>query len=154
MTESLARHGQEALRCSAVRSISPRSCLARAGYVVVSKGSQSAADPGAMQLCQFPAYPEVPAGSIQPGESVRVSSGDLGGLDDAGGEFALYVEPSYTDPAAVAGYVQWGSAGHKREGPAVAGGVRAADSFVDAKGRSSMKASGPDAASVGAWTVS
>ena len=102
------------------------------GFGEITNGSDVGADPAGLQLCQFPAYPHVSVGLVQPGGSVRVAAGELGGLSSDGGELALYVNPSFEDPAAVVSYVQWGSVGHKREQPAIAGDVWLDNTFVDA----------------------
>ena len=124
------------------------------GYVVVTNGSSSPADPDGLELCQFPEYPDVPAGMVEAGGSVQVPGADLGGLFNDAGEVALYTIPEYENPDAVAGYVQWGNADHKRAEPAVAGGVWPDNAFVEAKGSAKMTAAGPEAKSPDAWTVS
>ena len=122
------------------------------GYVVVTNGSDSEADIAGLSLCQFPEYPEIPGGLVASGESVRVAASELGGLDNQSGEVGLYLRPDWSDPDAIAGYVQWGTTGHKREEPAVAAGVWAADSFVDAQNSTRMIASG-SAVAAGDWIV-
>lgn len=42
------------------------------GYAVLTSGSTETADPVGLLLCQFPAYPNVPAGPVPAGKSVRV----------------------------------------------------------------------------------
>jgi len=122
------------------------------GYAVVTNGSGETADPEGMQLCQFPAYPDLPAGAVPPQGSIKVAGQDLGGLDNSEGELALYLEPSYADPDAVAGYVQWGEIGHKREEPAVDAGVWDDGAFIDASSANSL-VSEPGAHSPDDWTI-
>lgn len=124
------------------------------GYAVVTNGSEAPADPAGMQLCQFPAYPDLPAGPVAPGESLKMAAQDLGDLDPDSGELALYVEPNYAEPEAIVFYVQWGSADHKRQDPAIEAGVWPEGSFVDASGAQKMVASGHGARAVDDWTVS
>lgn len=124
------------------------------GYVTVTNGSDDPADPAGMQLCQFPAYPDLPSGEIPGGGSVQVPGSDLGGLEGASGEAALYLSPEYENPDAIAGYVQWGSADHKRSDPAIDAGLWEAGSFVEADGSARMETSGPGAMSATGWTVS
>lgn len=123
------------------------------GYVAVTNGSNETADPDGLFLCQFPSYPALPAGSIGPGKSVHVAASDLGDLSNDSGETGLYLRPDWSDPEAIAGYVQWGSTGHKREAPAVEAGVWERDAFVDASGAASLRAAGPEANSVGGWST-
>ena len=120
------------------------------GYVAVTNGASEALDPEGLMLCQFPNYPAVPAGPVEPGQSVRVAAADLGDLTNDSGEVGLYVRPDWSDPDAIAEYVQWGSTGHERETPAIDAGVWASDTFVDAGGAASLKASGPTT-SVQGW---
>lgn len=110
------------------------------GFGEITNGSDEDADTAGLQLCQFPAYPNVPAGIVQPGDSVRVAATELGGLNSGDGELALYIEPSFEDPDAVVSYVQWGSVGHKRARPALAGGVWLENTFVDAANATEMRA--------------
>ena len=124
------------------------------GYVVITNSSADPADPAGLQLCQFPSYPDVPGGSVAGGGTVQMPGADLGGLDASSGELALYTSPEYENPDAVAGYVQWGETGHKREDPAVQAGVWEVGSFVDANGSGRMAASGPDTMTAAEWTVS
>ena len=123
------------------------------GYAAVTNGSEEPADPGGMFVCQFPSYPEVPAGEIAPGESVRVPASDLGELKGESGEVALYLAAEWSNPDAIAGYVQWGETGHKREEPAIAAGVWEQDSFVAAGEASGLAASGPSSNSAAAWST-
>ena len=122
------------------------------GFGEITNGSDQAADPAGLQLCQFPSYPNVPAGIIEPGGTARVPAAELGGLNSDAGELALYVEPSFEDPNAVVAYVQWGSVGHKREEPAIGGGVWSENAFVDAATATEIHA-GPLAVSASDWTV-
>lgn len=122
------------------------------GFSEITNGPDQPVDPAGLLLCQFPAYPAVPAGSVEPGGSVRVAAGDLGGLNPIDGELALYIEPSFEDPDAVVSYVQWGSVGHKRAHPAIAGGVWSEDSFVDAAAATEMRADRTAVAAAN-WTL-
>ena len=124
------------------------------GYAVLTNGSTETADPEGLLLCQFPAYPNVPAGPVSAGSTVQVSGSDLGGLDYFAGELALYVRPAYSDPDAIVGYLQWGSTGHKREEPAIEAGVWQELSFVDAINAVRINASGQDANSSRDWMAS
>lgn len=122
------------------------------GFGEITNGSDEAADPAGLQLCQFPAYPNVPAGTIEPGGTAIVSAADLGGLNSDDGELALYVRPSFDDPNAVVSYVEWGSIGHKREAPAIGGGVWSENTFVNADSSTEIGA-GPHATSGSDWTA-
>lgn len=123
------------------------------GYVAVTNGSSETADPDGLFLCQFPSYPPLPAGPIEPGKSVHVAASDIGELSGDSGEAALYLRPDWSDPEAIAGYMQWGSAGHKRETPAVEAGVWERDAFVDASGAASLRAVGPGVNTVRGWST-
>ncbi len=122
------------------------------GYAVVTNGSSEPADPDGMFLCQFPAYPEIPGGELAPGESVRVAGSDLGDLYGESGEVALYLDPDWSNPDAIAGYVQWGSGGHKREEPAVAAGLWQEETFVIVDDAPGLVASGPISTTAEAWS--
>ena len=122
------------------------------GYAAVTNGSDQQADPDGMFLCQFPAYPEIPAGGVAPGESVRVPASELGELKGGSGEVGLYLSPEWSNPDAIAGYVQWGETGHKREEPAIAAGVWEEGSFVVAGEAPGLTVAGPGSNSVDAWS--
>ena len=74
-----------------------------------------------MWLCNRPVYVPL-SGSLEPGESVTVSSADLGGLGAGGGEVGLYATRSFADATAMIDYVAWGSGGG-RLGVAISAGV-------------------------------
>lgn len=59
---------------------------------------------------------------IEPRTEVLFSVRDVGGLDAAGGEIALYSSDSFSDPTALIEYVAWGSSGHSRIDVAIDGG--------------------------------
>ena len=105
--------------------------------------------------CSCASSPRTPTSrqeALNQGGSVRVPAAEVGGLNSDSGELALYVEPSYADPNAVVSYVQWGSVGHKREEPAIGGGVWSENTFVDAATATEMHAGGL-AVSAADWTV-
>ncbi len=73
-------------------------------------------------LCNFPSYGQVEAGvSVPAGGTVTVTSPV--GLRAEDGELGLYTTDSYSDPSAIAAYVEWGSEGHERASVAVEAGI-------------------------------
>lgn len=59
---------------------------------------------------------------IQPRTQVLFRVRDIGGLDNSGGEIALYSSDSFSDPDALIAYVAWGSSGHSRMNLAIDAG--------------------------------
>lgn len=49
---------------------------------------------------------------IEPRTEILFSVRDLGGLDQTGGEIALFASDSFDDPESVLEYVAWGDSGH------------------------------------------
>jgi hypothetical protein len=83
-------------------------------------------------FCNFPAYGQVSSMTgvtdLGPGEEVNV--GSTINFAPADGEFGLYTSGSFSSPAAMIDYMQWGSAGHQRESVAVGAGVWDAGTFI------------------------
>ena len=72
-------------------------------------------------MCNRPSYAAL-SGTLAPGESIDVSSDDLGGLAASEGEVGLYTERAFGDASAMVDYVAWG-AGGGRESVAVQAGL-------------------------------
>ncbi len=113
------------------------------GFVELTNMGTANADPAELELCQFPQYPNPPAGDVAPGKTVRVPAADLGGLNAQNGELAIYViEDEYENPDAIAEYLQWGEVGHKRSSVAIAAGVWPDDGVIDALGATELTSKG------------
>jgi len=120
-----------------------------AGFVQITNFGNGAGDLSGHWLCQRPAYLELPATELGPGESVWVTAngGDLefvgsvvGVVDAAGrlgsfslstGELALYTSQSFGDASAIVDYVEWGSSGHGRSSVAVEAAIWPDGGFVE-----------------------
>lgn len=122
------------------------------GFVEFTNTSTEAADPDGLNACQFPSYPPLPGGELQPGESVRIEASQFGGLKADDGEVGLYLEPAWEDPDAIIGYVQWGGEDHKRSPVAVEAGVWESGTAVSAAGSSELRAAAATQ-SPGGWEV-
>lgn len=59
---------------------------------------------------------------IDPRTEILFSVRDIGGVDTAGGEIALYSSDSFSDPDSLIEYVAWGTSGHSRSNVAVDAG--------------------------------
>ena len=95
------------------------------GFVEIANTGDEAAAVDGIQLCQSSTCVDlgsVVSGPLAAGASMQVPAVATGGLDEAGGEAALYAEPASDDPAAILGYVQWGTGG-ARVGVAVEAGI-------------------------------
>lgn len=102
------------------------------GYVEIANVGDEPANVDGIQFCQFPTYFDlgpVAGGPIAPGESIQLAASAVGGLDPSGGEAALYSAPTFNDPTAIFGYVQWGTGG-ERASVAVDAGIWAAGASV------------------------
>lgn len=88
-------------------------------------------------LCSFPQYDRISTLTALSGSTTIPAGGYLvvawNELGDADGEVGLYANNSgFGDPANIVDYMQYGSAGHGREGVAVSAGVWEAGVFVAA----------------------
>jgi hypothetical protein len=140
------------------------------GFIQITNVGNAAGDAGGHWLCQRPAYFEIPSVVLEPGQSVWVAAdrddlqfvgavvaavdaaGTLGRLSAASGEVALYTSNSFSDPAAIVDYVEWGSSGHGRSGVAVDAGIWPAEGFVETPdGTIAITSGGGDADEPAAW---
>ncbi len=84
-------------------------------------------------FCNFPSYAQVSnmtsTASLAAGEEVVITSSI--NFNVADGEFGLYNTNSFGSSSAMEDYMQWGSAGHQREGVAVNKGIWTANTFID-----------------------
>lgn len=98
-------------------------------------------------LCQRPSYAELPDITLEPGEGLAISLGgnvflpppglktadgqlNIGALDPASGEIALYSSNSFGSSDAIVSYVEWGNSDHGRSSVAVGAGIWEAGAFV------------------------
>ncbi len=107
------------------------------GTVELKNIGDEAIDISTYLLCNFPNYSMIGGmnflcGSavVGPGEIVAVDGFD--NLNNSDGELGLYINTSYTDPASIVDYVQWGSAGHQRESVAMMAGIWTVGDFAPA----------------------
>lgn len=87
---------------------------------------------GSLWFCNFPDYALVSGmtstANLNAGESVTFTS--TINFNVADGEFGLYVASGFSNPAFMIDYMQWGEAGHQREGVANSAGVWTSGTFV------------------------
>jgi hypothetical protein len=111
-------------------------------YVAITNTGQGSGSLRGLWLCQRPGYFELPDAELGPGETAAVIVGGgelpdiigvtqvveagaaLGTINPARGEMALYTAATFSDPAAITGYVRWGDfAAQGRTDTAVAAGI-------------------------------
>lgn len=113
------------------------------GYVSLTNFTEVPVTTDGLYLCQRPAYVALPDVTVEPGETVRVTVGDgdglenvimteaaLGDLRPEDGEIALYTSDSFSDPAAMIVYLEWGSTPHGRTDVAIEAGLWPEGSFA------------------------
>ncbi len=105
-------------------------------WVELYNAGDSAEDVSELYLCNFPAYSQISTLMVLEGAMVIPAGGHLvvafNALGDGDGEVGLYTSNAFTSAAAMADYMQYGSAGHTRETVAVMAGVWTAGTFVPA----------------------
>jgi hypothetical protein len=98
-----------------------------AGFVEITNRGDSDIDLNGVFLCQRPVYVDlgtvVDGGSLAAGATARIPASELGGLDAAAGEAALYQGNSFASADAILSYVQWGEGGQGRVSVAVEAGL-------------------------------
>ena len=116
-------------------------------HVVIKNFGDEPRDLTGYWLCQRPSYTELPAVTLQPGESLLLSLGtappddlpegqqsarvgNLGGLSADNGEVALYRSRDFGNADDIISYVEWGSPDHGRSSLAVAAGIWPTGGFV------------------------
>lgn len=135
------------------------------GYVEVANYGGMPGDPGGHWLCKEPDDFQIPSVELEPGEALWVAAGDgqaqqgsvgidteavipaegeLGTFDRESGEFGLYGEPTFDDPAEAVSYVEWGESSHGCSQAAIQAGVWVEGGFV---------AIGPDSFGIVATTT-
>ncbi len=122
------------------------------GFVEITNVGAAEGDVSGHWLCQRPAYFEIPAQVLQPGESAWVATGAapsaasatavavfgaegrLGQFSPRSGEVALYEGSTFSDPDRIRGFVEWGPEGGLpragRGGVAVEAGIWEEGTFV------------------------
>ncbi|MDZ4699715.1 MAG: FlgD immunoglobulin-like domain containing protein [Rhodothermales bacterium] len=105
-------------------------------WVELYNAGDSAEDVSELYLCNFPTYSQISTLTILEGAMVIPAGGHLvvafNALGSGDGEVGLYTSNAFTSAAAMADYMQYGSAGHTRESVAVMAGVWTAGAFVPA----------------------
>jgi FlgD Ig-like domain len=105
-------------------------------WVELHNAGANAVDVSDLWLCNFPSYSKISTLTILEGSMVIPAGGHLvvtfDALGDGDGEVGLYTSNAFSSAAAMADYMQYGSAGHAREGVAVMAGVWTAGTFVPA----------------------
>ena len=122
------------------------------GFAEVTNIGDTAVALDGYTLCQFPSYPALPDGQLEPGQSLQVTAEELGGLSNSGGEVGIYADPAYEDADAITAYVQWGSDEQKRAPVAAAAGIWPDQTRLDATNASELRSAG-DAVSPADWQV-
>ncbi len=105
-------------------------------WVELYNAGDSAVDVSDLWLCNFPDYHRISTLTVLEG-ALMIPAGDylvvaFDSLGDGDGEVGLYTSNQFASAAAMAGYMQYGSAGHMRESVAVAAGVWTAGAFAAA----------------------
>ena len=100
---------------------------------VALKNFGSTTEPiGSLWFCNFPDYALVSSmtstANLAAGASVTFTS--TINFDVADGEFGLYTVSSFSNPTFMIDYMQWGTAGHTREGVANSAGVWTTGTFI------------------------
>ena len=102
-------------------------------WVELYNAGSAAVDVSGWFLCDFPSYPGISTLNILSGELNIPAGGylvlDWSDLDDDA-EVGLYTAAGFGDANNMEDYMQYGSAGHQREGVAVTAGVWTAGEFV------------------------
>ena len=105
------------------------------GQVEIKNTGGSTVDISSYWLCNFPTYTQLSSLTLECG-SLNLAAGEIvavsgfSALSAGDGEMGLYSSASFSSPAAMVSYLQWGSAGHQRESVAVAAGVWTMGAFV------------------------
>lgn len=118
-------------------------------YVVVTNVGGEPIELGEHWLCVFPAYQQLPAQTVGPGESVAIGLDEatppdlvdfvavfelgpvVGTPQRADGELGLYGAADFGSAAAIVDYVEWGSTGHERSSVAVEAAIWNAGAFIE-----------------------
>ncbi len=125
-----------ALYCSAQADVRITMIDPATGDVELTNLGDADLDIGPYSMCNFPDYDPISsltglATNMVPGATLTFTWPALSGSD---GECGLYSSTSFGSSAAIVDYVEWGSAGHFREGVAVGAGVWFAGQFVPGTG--------------------
>ena len=106
-------------------------------WIELYNASDSEVDVSSLILCDFPTYSVISTLSVLSGNTTIPAGGylvlDWANLDNDA-EVGLYqanAQGSFDDPTLMIDYMQYGSAGHEREGTAVEAGVWTAGEFVE-----------------------
>lgn len=118
-------------------------------YLIIGNRGSGAGSTAGLWICQFPAYYELPAFELQPGERLAVPLGEgaapdlvgvvatvevvqpLGAVTSHDGEIGLYSSNEFNSPQAILDYVEWGFPGHAREEVAVAAQIWTTNGYVE-----------------------
>jgi FlgD Ig-like domain len=105
-------------------------------WVELYNAGDGAVDVSGLWLCNFPAYSQISSLTVLEGATM-LQSGDylvvaFDALGDGDGEVGLYTSNQFGNAAAIGDYMQYGSAGHTREGVAVTAGLWTAGAFAAA----------------------
>ena len=107
-----------------------------AKWVELFNAGDADVDVSSLWLCNFPAYEQIANVTVLSGNTTIPAGGYLVvawdgiGVDD--GEMGLYSSNDFGSADSMVDYMQYGSAGHQREGVAVTAGVWDAGGFVPA----------------------
>jgi hypothetical protein len=92
-------------------------------------------DVSSVIVCNFPAYAPMSDLEVVSGSLVIPAGGYLVAVWDAiaagEAEFGIYSDNQFGNSDSLIDYIEWGKAGHRREGVAEAAGLWTAGSFID-----------------------
>ncbi len=129
-------------------------------WVELYNSGESEIDVSSYFLCNFPQYPRISELTVLSGNTTMPAGGFLvvawPGLGDADGEVGLYLGSTtdFGDAGSIVDYMQYGIAGHFREGAAVTAGVWETGGFTSLplSGKTISRISGVEGL-VNAWRV-
>ena len=112
---------------------------------------------GTYRLCSFPVYTTISGmtfeeGSMmmQPGDIVVITGHSMNVADD---ELGLYINNSWSNPASILDYVEWGNSNHQRDGVAESAGIWFDGAFVAAPGAGESISWNGSSEEAGAWSL-
>ena len=125
--------------------------------VEIKNHSDMTVDVSTYKLCSWPTYTTIGdmtiisgSTSLMPGDILVVSGHSMGDSDD---ELGLYLNGSWTNPASMLDYVEWGSTGHTRSSVAQSAGIWENGDFTEAAPMGTTLAWDGDGNSSTNWTV-
>jgi len=108
------------------------------GSVAILNTSNEEISTEGFWLCSQGAYVQIDPQPIAARSSILFQLDDLGELDPADGELALYRSDDFDSVDAIHSYVEWGSTGHQRSALATEAGIWVPGGFVESDASSAL----------------